>query len=266
MPAYPAFALLLGSAIAAGGAWVRRGTQALGAICAAAAVAIVAILAYVHGLPTPGDISSALTHHPAAYTLSLGHMEDLTLDSFAYLRLPLVIAGVAFLVGVVGSFWLKGERAFFAAAVMMVLFFHAARLAMVTFDPFLSSRPLAKKLMEEPQGTLITQGFFFQFSSVFFYTGRSGLLYSARRANLEYGSNEPGAPHVFIDDEQLKDLWEAPGRCYLLTFKASLPKYEQLLGEDRLDTLMASGGKLLLTNHPLTLSGQTNGMHFLASK
>jgi hypothetical protein len=40
---------------------------------------------------------------------------------------------------------------------MMVLFSHAARLAMVVFDPYLSSRPLAKALMESPPGALITQ-------------------------------------------------------------------------------------------------------------
>jgi len=34
-----------------------------------------------------------------AYTLSLGHMGDLTLASFAYLRAPLELAGVAFLLG-----------------------------------------------------------------------------------------------------------------------------------------------------------------------
>jgi len=29
------------------------------------------------------------------YTLSMGHMDDLTLSSFAYLRLPLIVAGIA---------------------------------------------------------------------------------------------------------------------------------------------------------------------------
>ena len=72
-------------------------------------------------------------------------MEDLTLASFAYLRLPLLIAGIAFLIGAVGTIRAK-KLAFVAATLMMVLFFHAARLAMVTFDPFLSSRPLVKAL------------------------------------------------------------------------------------------------------------------------
>ena len=36
MPCYPALALLLGSAMAAGGDWVRRGTRVLAAIAACA--------------------------------------------------------------------------------------------------------------------------------------------------------------------------------------------------------------------------------------
>ena len=66
-----------------------------------ALAAIGAILWMVRGLPAPGDIATALTQNPDVYTLSLGHMTDLTLASFAYLRLPLVVAGVAFAVGAV---------------------------------------------------------------------------------------------------------------------------------------------------------------------
>ena len=95
-------------------------------VAACAAIAIFAILVSVRGLPTPGDISSALTQNADAYTLSLGHMHDLTLKSFAYLRLPLVIAGIAFVIGAVGAWRLRGERALLAMAVMMVIFFQAA--------------------------------------------------------------------------------------------------------------------------------------------
>lgn len=255
MPCYPALALLLGSAMAAGGDWIRRGTRALCVVSACAAIAVFAILIHVRGIPTPGDISSALGHHPKAYTLSLGHMEDLTLDSFAYLRLPLAVAGVAFLIGVLGTFRGTGRRTFLAAALMMVVFFHAARLAMAVFDPYLSSRPLARALMAAPAGELIAQGHYWDFSSVFFYTDRTGLLYSNRRVNLEYGSYAPGAPQVFIDDSQFKSLWLAPKRCYFLTFKSDVPRYEQLVGPAALDVAAASGGKVLLTNKPLTVAG-----------
>jgi 4-amino-4-deoxy-L-arabinose transferase-like glycosyltransferase len=255
MPAYPAFALLLGSGMATGGDWVRRGTRALSMIAGVAALAIFAVLLYVHGLPTPGDISDALSRHPKAYTLSLGHMEDLTLDSFAYLRIPLAVAGFAFVFGAIGCLRAVGQRAFLAAALMMVVFFHAARLAMVVFDPYLSSRPLAQALMAAPKGQLIAQGHYYGFSSVFFYTDRSGLLFTNRRVNLEYGSNAPGAPSVFIDAAQFKNLWLAPTRYYLLTFQSDLPRYEQLVGPAQLQTVAMSGGKALLTNHPLASTG-----------
>ena len=67
-------------------------------------------------------------------------MEDLTLASFAYLRLPLRLP-VGFSDRSCGHNP-REETRFRSATLMMVLFFHAARLAMVTFDPFLSSRPL----------------------------------------------------------------------------------------------------------------------------
>ena len=64
MPCYPAFALLLGSAMAMGGNWIRRGTQVLTAIAACCAAAVITILVSVRHVPTPGDIFSALSAHP----------------------------------------------------------------------------------------------------------------------------------------------------------------------------------------------------------
>ena len=34
---------------------------------------------------------------------------------------------------------------------MMVLFLHASRMALVVFDPYLSSRPLAEALLRAPE-------------------------------------------------------------------------------------------------------------------
>jgi len=247
MPCYPALALLLGSAMAMGGAWIRRDTRVLAVIAGCAAIAALAILFLVRHVPTPGDISTALRHE-GTYSLSLGHMQDLTPDSFAYLRFPLALAAAAFVIGAVGCFRAVGQRAFLAAALMMVLFFHAARLAMVVFDPYLSSRPLAKALLESPPGGLITQGFYYSFASVFFYTNRTGLLLSDSRINLEYGSHAPGAPNVFLNDAQFKDLWLEPHRYYLLAFQSDLPHYEELVGASRLIVVRESGGKVLMTN------------------
>ncbi len=259
MPAYPALALLLGAAMAEGGAWVRRGARVLAVVAAAAAIAAGAVLFLVRGVPAPGDISSALTQNPDAYTLSLGHMQDLTLQSFAYLRLPLALAGTAFLLGALGSLRATGRKAFLASALMMVLFLHAARLALVTFDPYLSSRPLAEALQRAPEGRLMVEHHYYPYSSVFFYTNREGLLLNGRQANLEYGSNAPGAPDVFIDDTRFQSLWAEPGRWYIVTDRVALPRLQGLVGAAKLNIVAESGGKLLLSNQPTAISKQSTG-------
>jgi 4-amino-4-deoxy-L-arabinose transferase-like glycosyltransferase len=248
MPCYPALALLLGSAMAAGGDWVRRGTRVLAAIALCLAVAILLILAAVRHVPNPGDISQALSEHPSAYTLSLGHMEDLTLESFAYLRLPLAIAAAAFLIGALGNLRAVGQRAFLAAALMMVLFFHAARLALVAFDPYLSSRPLAEALLRSPRGELVVDHHYYTFSSIFFYTNRTAWLLNGRFNNLVYGSYAPGAPDVFLNDAHWKDLWLGPQRYYLVAKTSEEPRFEKLVGKGALFAVAESGGKMVLTN------------------
>lgn len=265
MPCYPALALLLGSAMAAGGDGIQRGTRVLSVIAGCAAIAVLAILFLVRSVPSPGDISGALSHHPQAYTLSLGHMEDLTLQSFAYLRAPLLIAFAAFAIGAVGTFRAVGLRAFLSAAFMMVLFFHAARLALVAFDPFLSSRPLANALLRSPQGGLITEGHYYPFSSIFFYTNRTALLLNGRAKNLEYGSYAPVAPDVFIDDGQFKNLWLGPARYYLFAKQATRSHLESVVGAANLNLVAESGGKLLLTNQPEVVSiGRDTGLDWAA--
>jgi 4-amino-4-deoxy-L-arabinose transferase-like glycosyltransferase len=252
MPCYPALALLIGSAMATENSWIRRGSRVLGVIAAAAALACFAIAFEVRNLPTPGDISNALSSHPSAYTLSLGHMLDLTFDSFAYLRLPLLIAGTAFLMGAVGNLWGAGLRNFLLSAVMMILFFHAARLALVVFDPFLASRPLADDYLKAPSGTLILDHHYYTFSSVVFYTGESPLLLNGIRHNLEYGAAAPDAPPVFLTDQQFVALWKSNKRYYLVGTKAGVQRAASLVGEDRVQTVALSGGKALVTNEPVT--------------
>jgi Dolichyl-phosphate-mannose-protein mannosyltransferase len=254
MPCYPAFALLLGCAIATRDKWIRVGTRVLFVLVTCCAVAGIGILIAVRHVPTPADISVALSYNPEAYTLSLGHMEDLTLRSFAYLRVPLALAVVAFLIGAVGNLWWKGQRAFLATAFMMVVFFHAARLAMVAFDPFLSTRPLAEVILRSPPGKLISAYPYYEFSSVWFYTNRDPLIWNGRYNNLEYGSYAPGAPDIFIDDARMQSLWHDPDRYYLVAEDGQLPRIITVLGQ-QLSPVAHSGGKIVLTNHPLPNKG-----------
>jgi 4-amino-4-deoxy-L-arabinose transferase-like glycosyltransferase len=258
MPIYPAMALLIGSAMVAEDRTVRAGTRVLTVVCAIAAILAIGILIAVRDVPTPGDISQALTSNPNAYKLSLGHMEDLTLKSFAYLRLPLAVAAVAFVIGAIGTLRTRAKSVYVTVAVMMVVFYHAARLAMVDFDPYLSSRPLVKVLEKSPPGDLIVDHHYYWFSSVFFYTDRTALLLNGRFFNLVYGSYAPGAADVFIDNTRFLDLWRSPKRYYLFVNERTMDEVTLVVPKEELEIVKVSGGKTLFTNHPIVSGSEAH--------
>ncbi len=266
MPIYPALALLLGSAMAEGGVWIRRGTRIAATLAGAGVILAVALLSLVRNTPTPGDIVSTLTQHPESYTLSLGHLQDLTLRSFAYFRRPLAVAAVALFLGALGGWifgWVQASgpamreqartpvptRAFLVLAIMMVIFTQAARLALNVMEPQLSSRSLAEALNHAPPGEMIVGDEYYSFSSVFFYANRAGFLLN-RVNNLEYGSNAPGAPAVFLTDSEFKERWQSSKRYYLLAAKRAVSRLSGVLGNERMYQVKESGGKFLFSNHP----------------
>jgi 4-amino-4-deoxy-L-arabinose transferase-like glycosyltransferase len=252
MPIYPALALLLGGAVAKENLWTLWGTRVLGVITALCAICIALLLYLSRNLTAQGDISQALQQHPEAYTLSMGHMGDLTIQSFAYLRVPLLLAGFAFLAGTLACWFLRGTRVYLAIAIMMVLFIQASRLALVVFDPYLSSRPLAEALLHAPEGQLIINGEYYAFSSVFFYTGKKALLWNGRVNNLEYGSYAPGSPSVFIDDRQFQTLWNSNDRYFVLSDGGGKAHLLESAPSGRLYLVAASGGKTLHSNLPVS--------------
>jgi 4-amino-4-deoxy-L-arabinose transferase-like glycosyltransferase len=249
MPAYPAFAMLIGSAMAesAERGWLRA-TRSVAFLAACAFVVIAGILWASRGYQSPGDIAQALTANPSSYTLSLGHMGDLTLRSMAYLRLPLAIAGLAVLIGAIGGWLYRGRRAAFALAVMMVLFFQAARVALIAFDPYLGSRPLADALNRAPDGGLIIDDPYYEMSSIMFYTNRTALILNGRHNNLEYGSYAPGAPQVFIDNAGFIERWKSPRRWYAASEDEKVQQLRDLVGKEALHPVASAGGKTIYAN------------------
>lgn len=255
MPIYPATALLIGSALATDDSRIRFGIRALQVIFGLLFVVLATVLAIVWRIPAPGDISQALTQHPELYTLSLGHFGDLTLRAFAYLKLPLAIAACAFALGTLGLVlfrWaISTKRAVVVVAASMILFFQAARVALIRFDSYLGSYPLARALEQSPPGQLIEADAYYAFSSAFFYANRSALLLNGRRDNLEYGSYAPGAPQVFINDQDFQSRWSQPSRWYLLAYGSDVPRLEQLVGASRMHVVAGNAGNYLLTNLPI---------------
>jgi hypothetical protein len=175
-------------------------------------------------------------------------MEDLTLQSFAYLRTPLVVAGIAFVVGLTGTFIRRRYPAYLICAAMMVVFFQAARIALIRFDPLLSSRTLAESILRSSPGQIIVDHHYYTFSSIAFYTQKPELLLNGRWNNFEYGSNAPNAPDVFTTDSELKSKWQNPERIYLVAKTEELPRFERLLGRGQVHLLKTSGGKILVSN------------------
>jgi hypothetical protein len=177
-------------------------------------------------------------------------MGDLTIASFAYLKTPLALAGIACIVGVIAALRCR----YIGIVLMMVLFIHAARLALVVFDPYLASRPLAEALNRAPHGKLILDNQYYAFSSVVFYSeayhGERVFLLNGRVNNLEYGSWEAGAPaEVFIDDSEFRRRWLSPDLYYVCVEQPQVERFEKLVGREALMTLIESGGKFVFANH-----------------
>ena len=186
------------------------------------------------------------------YTLALDHMADLTFAAFAYLRLPLAMAAGALLLGTAALWCSERRKRYFGAAVMLVIFLQAARLAMVAFDPYLSSYAVADALNALPKGQLVFNGEFYRYSSVGFYTDYKPYILNGRINNLEYGSYAPNAPQVFIDDHQFLDIWKGPALAYIITYDEDRKSLEKLVGSSQVHQVMRSGGKQLLSNMAVT--------------
>ena len=249
MPCYPAIAMLLGAAMASKSKLLQPGTKVAAAVATVVAGLLFFFLVGTRGLATPGDISVALTQNPEDYTLSLGHMADLTFQAFAYLRWPLGIAALAMVLGAAGAWAFRGRRAYLSLALMMVLFFQAARMALAVFNPYLGSKGIADALGRAPAGGLIIDGAYYESSSVFFYANRTALLLNGRRNNLEYGSYAPGAPRVFIDDAEFQRLWASGERYYVVVTEAAEEKrLHGLVGSGGWEKVAEAGGKWLVGN------------------
>ena len=257
MPIYPAVALIIGSAFTIEGRSHRVADRLLTGLFSVAGLLCLWLLWAVRGAIAHGDISNALTIHPSGgvYTYSLGHALDLTLYSFAYLRLPLLVAGLGMIAGAT-LLAFRPRLRFVALSLTMVVFFAASHLAMNVFDPYLSSYRLSAALAQSPPGKLIFDGAYYSFSSVVFYTDRSPLIYNGRVNNLVYGSYAPGAPNIFIGDPELRTIWGKSDRAYILVARGDLTGLLHSLDGQQAFVVKESGAKYLLCNQPPNRAAQ----------
>ena len=255
---WPAMALLLGLGLARAEDLASRWLSRLQAGLAALGVAIAAALGYMVWqslkVQSTGDISSLLTTNTADYKLSMGHMLDLTPAAFADLRMPAIVAGVSFLLGL-GAAWIlrrhgRALASSLAIAAGMVGFFFAANAAFGVFEPRMSSRQLAAAINQHlrPGDQIVIYGEFNESSSISYYTGRRAWIYNGRYNHLEYGSHAPDAPHIFLDDQTFPLFWRTQPRAFLFVPPEDRAAVEARLPKDSSWLLIELGGKTVFTN------------------
>src|SRR5207248_1699749 len=151
LPALPALAVLIGR-------WFGRehssdGSRAgyTSAILAGVGALVCAAVLFVVRLaqpPPPGvELADLLSKNPQEYTLSLGHVLDLTPQALGWFRPLLLVLAIAMLAGFGGSFLLRRKGRLFAAnlslAITMVVVLWIAHRGLIAFEPVLSSKDLA---------------------------------------------------------------------------------------------------------------------------
>ena len=262
MPSYPAFALLIGCALAKAESRLRAENGKSLLYGAQIALACLGLIVFIGGaaafmltrhIAVEGDISTTLTRNPEAYALSLGHVLDLTPRSLAELRIPVTGTALTFLLGTVAALVLRRKGRHLASnvslALMMAAFFFFAHMSLAAFEPYLSSRALAEAIDREyKQGdAIVINGEYEGGSSINFYTRKMVHILNGRSANLEYGSHFAGAPEIFIGNEDLTKMWAGPGRIFLFTDSSELDELTSAV-RGPVYSLAESGGKLILTN------------------
>src|SRR5271154_6824851 len=152
--------------------WINASSRWLsGAHAVFAVIGTVVALAVGYGLwasrhlPFVPDIGTLLAHRGVGdYALATSQFFDLTGASFAALRLPAVIAVIALLFGPLAAWTLRrrghGFEATVSVAFTAAIFLIAAQIALVRFEPMLSSRAIADTIyrMAGPQDQLMLYG------------------------------------------------------------------------------------------------------------
>jgi 4-amino-4-deoxy-L-arabinose transferase-like glycosyltransferase len=261
LPALPALALLIGGLLARvdDGNLVaeRRVLTASRWFLLPISLVIAGVTGYfaitAPAPPTGADISSLVCSNPEMYTLSLGHIFDLTGRAMGLFREPLAAVCVAMLIGGPLSHFLRARRwhlsanlSLAAASIVVLLCVHDG---LARFYPILGSKPLALAINDvyHPGDRVLIDGEYTRGSSLNFYTQQPVALVDGRINGTWYGSYWPDTPHIFETNDSLHKLWSTGyHRIFLLTCDPARAKDLSHYGP--VYRLASAGGKTVLTN------------------
>jgi 4-amino-4-deoxy-L-arabinose transferase-like glycosyltransferase len=286
-PMYPAALMLITGALATieeAAATPRRSNPWLTGthlVFIVIGVAVAAVLAWglwqSRHLPYVADPGSMMAHRGVGdYSLATSHFFDLTGPAFAGLRLPAALAAFAFFAGPLAAWRLRRQHHAFESTVTvgftMAVILIAAHIALVRFEPMLSSRAMAdtiNRIMAAPgnaNAQILLYGDQSDGSSIPYYTHRQALLVHGSKwyfepdpeedphelfgSSMVWGANYPDAPHIFLSDVDLLKLWGTGPRHFLFVPGDFHQHVEKLLGS-RLFEIQELSNNTLYTDRPL---------------
>ena len=260
--AWPAMAMLLGAGIARAEETEQHWLRPVRRVLAALAVCFALTAGYfiwgtIH-ISAAKDVADHLEmRSPENYMTGMVHLLDLTPESVADLRFPIVLSSVSVLIGFVAA-WALQERGIqwvpnIALAFGMVGFIIAAHIAHNVLNPTLSSRSLALEMNKFllPDDQIALYGDIRVAPGIAFYSHRNVLLYNATGSNLEFGSHYPDAPKRFFDDLDFSNLWAGGKRVFLVVPAEHKQEVRERFPATSIWVFAESGGKIVYVNQPM---------------
>jgi 4-amino-4-deoxy-L-arabinose transferase-like glycosyltransferase len=243
--------------------WITVAHATLTLIGVVSAIALLIGLWQSRHLPFIPDIGDLLAHRAVGdYTLSMSHFFYLTGPSFAALRLPSVLAALAFALGPAFAWLSRQQRRHVAATVAVALFsavfLLAAHIALIRFGALLSSKNFADTIQHlEATDAVSSTSQILLFgdqsfgSSIPFYLGRQVSLVDGRSSSMIFGSTFPDAPPIFLSPADLTRQWGTGPRKLLFVPLERRDAFDQLNLTHRAILLQETSGKALYTDRPL---------------
>jgi 4-amino-4-deoxy-L-arabinose transferase-like glycosyltransferase len=261
-PAYIPVSVLLAEAIARedhaspGSRWLLLPNILYAVFGLVAGVTLLSMLWLSRGVSYVGDIGTLLVERKVGnYTLSMSHFFDLTTSAFASLRLPAFLAAAVLITGPVAALLFRIRKKTRAVALTTVcssaIVLIAAQIALVRFEPYLSSKNLASAIEGEAgvSDRVMIYGDQAFGSSLLFYLRRPIELVDGRTTSMWFGSRFPDAPKIFLTGQDLARDWAAPGRIFLFVPADQRDHVDTLISGTRY-VLAESSGKAVYTNRP----------------
>jgi hypothetical protein len=153
-----------------------------------------------------------------------------------------VVLGAGSLATLLLSLRRRSRQAFVSFGLMTVLLLGLVGKTLVLVGDFRSVKPLVALMLPHlsPEALVIHEGPLENSAGLTYYTGRQIYVVDGRRGDLDFGSRFPEANGLFLDGEEVRQLWHSPRRIFLVTDRAleqsvlrlTVPEAHHLIGQE----------------------------------